>query len=159
MIPPASGQFFSNYSFSSTYDNIIVSTSSVQEVPSNKDPLLNLTVNGILKPSDKPYELLLTFPVNQPGPSKDQLAGSYGTFTIGNYVYNALKIIKSAYDTTNRVLTLILDIKRTCFKNITKPRRFSFSIQLDDCPNYCIEGCLFYNGCVCTAGAVMCTKK
>lgn len=47
------GQFFTNYSFEYPNENVRVATSSFQDVPSNKLPLINLTMNRILRPSDK----------------------------------------------------------------------------------------------------------
>lgn len=74
-----SSQYFTEYTWTAPNDNIVVSTSSVEEVPSNKKPFLNLTVNGFLKKSNEIYELQLKFQGGV-GPSKNQIAGCYGTF-------------------------------------------------------------------------------
>jgi len=147
MSTPITGTFFKDYSFTFPNDNMIVSTSSVQEVPSNKLPLINLTINGLLKPSADPYILTISFPKDSPGPSKNRLSGAYGTFVIGNKVYNAEKIVKPAYDKTTRVLTIILDMKNTCYYDIKRVKRFSFSVQINDCPTSCTNTCS--NTCTC----------
>lgn len=127
--------FFTDYSFASPNDNIIVSTSSVQEVPSNKKSLINLTVNGVLKPSIDIYSLILTFAGGQ-GPSKDHLSGSYGSLCIGKKVYSAEKFIRTAYDRNKRTLTIFIDVKRIC-THLQKATRFSFDVQINDCGWYC----------------------
>ena len=40
--------FFTDYTLISNNENVIVSTSSIEEVPSDKKPLINLTMNGLL---------------------------------------------------------------------------------------------------------------
>ena len=140
--------YFTNYTWTALQDNIIVSTSSVEEVPSNKLPLLNLTCNGVLLPTTAPYELLLSFPGGE-GPSKDQLAGSYGTFCIGKRVLNAIKILKTAYDKDKRELLIVLDL-RSYSCPITRPTRFSFTVQLNDCPFFCDKSCK--DRCRCVFG-------
>ena len=46
-------KFYTNYRFEYPRKNVVVSTSSFQDVPSNKKPLINLTMNGILRPSEE----------------------------------------------------------------------------------------------------------
>jgi len=146
------GTYFTNYEWVIPNDNAIVSTSSVQEVPSNKKPLLNLTCNGVLLPSDKTYDLILRFSL--PFPAKDLLASSYGTFCIGKRVLNAVKVVKSAYDREKQELVLILDLRQVC--TIKRATRFSFSIQLNDCE--AIEGCSNGVG-ICNAQFCRCAQS
>ena len=68
----SSGTFFSDYVFECANDNLIISTSSIEEVPSNKNDLINLNINGILKPSDRVYVFNITFPKTSPGPSSNK---------------------------------------------------------------------------------------
>lgn len=140
--------YFTNYTWTALKDNIVVSTSSVEEVPSNKQPLLNLTCNGVLLPTTSRYELLLSFPGGQ-GPSKDALSGCYGTFCIGKRVLNAVKILKTAYDKEKRELLIVFDLKSTTHScSITRPTRFSFAVQLNDCPLDCGSSCTGNCGCL-----------
>ena len=127
------GTYFTDYSFSSPNNNVLIATSSVEEVPSNKKPLINLTCNGVLLPSDAMYEVLLKFN-NEPYPSKDALAGSYGTFCIGKRVLNATKVVKTAWDRKKAELLIVLDM-RTYSCTIKRATRFSFAVQLNDCPH------------------------
>ena len=47
------GKFYTTYRFEYPKENVVVATSSFQDVPTNKLPLINLTMNGILRPSEK----------------------------------------------------------------------------------------------------------
>ena len=88
------GKFFTNYSFEYPKENVRVATSSFQQVPSNKLPLINLTMNGILRPSEeRVHEIKMIFEGEVP--QKDTLAQSYGTFVLCKGVYNARKILKT----------------------------------------------------------------
>jgi hypothetical protein len=119
-------------SFSSRYpkENVVVATSSFQEVPSNKKPLINLTVNGILRPSEeKVHEIKMIF--DSDIPEKDNLSQSYGTFVLCKGVYNARKIVKTAWDKETSTLTVIIDLSREKIRP-KRPAQFSFSIQIND---------------------------
>jgi hypothetical protein len=148
--------FFTNYTTSSLHDNVHVSSSSVEEVPTNKRPLINLTCNGLLYPSTERYEVVFNF--SEPVPNKDFLASSYGTFCIGKYVYNAAKIIKTAWEKETKKLFIVFDLTNTQCRVSTRPVRFSFSIQLNDCglfcgSNFCNCGCTnnnVFNGTFCS---------
>ena len=105
------GKFYTNYSFEYPNKNVVVATSSFQQVPSNKKPLINLTMNGILRPSEeKVHEIKMIFDGDVP--QKDFLAQSYGTFVLCKNVYNARKIIKTAWDKEKSTLTVIIDLTR-----------------------------------------------
>jgi hypothetical protein len=105
---------------------------------------------SLISLSNQFYVFTITFPKTSPGPSKERLGAAYGTFVIGNKVYNAEKIVKPAYDQKSRILTIILNMKDTCYTNVTKIKRFSFSVQMNDCANLCGSGC---DGCVCLDAA------
>ena len=60
------GQFFTNYSFEHPNENVRVATSSFQDVPTNKLSLINLTMNGILRPSEKLHVIEMKFEGNIP---------------------------------------------------------------------------------------------
>ena len=108
----------------------MVATSSFQEVPSNKKPLINLTVNGILRPSEeKVHEIKMIF--DSDVPEKDYLSQSYGTFVLCKGVYNARKIIKTRWDKEKSTLTIIIDLSREKIRP-KRPVQFSFSIQIND---------------------------
>jgi hypothetical protein len=142
------GKFYTNYSFEYPKENVVVSTSSFQEVPSNKKPLINLTMNGTLRPSEeKVHEIKMIFKGNVP--QKDFLAQSYGTFVLCKNVYNARKIIKTAWDGETNTLTVIIDLTRQKVRP-RRPAQFSFSVQIDDdC-----DGCFVTNwGNCCNEGA------
>lgn len=142
-----SGIFYTDYTFEYPNDNVLIATSSFEEVPSNQLPLINLSINGILKPSDKPYIFKI---IIKNGPTKDLFAAAYGTFVIGNKVYNASKIVKPEYvipgDKMDGILTITLDMKNTCYEHVQVTKRFSFSVQLNDCSCYCCcqtQGCFY----------------
>ena len=119
-------------SFSSRYpkENVVVATSSFQEVPTNKTPLINLTMNGILRPSEeKVHEIKMIFDGDVP--EKDNLSQSYGTFVLCKGVYNARKIIKTRWDKEKSTLTVIIDLSREKIRP-RRPAQFSFSIQIND---------------------------
>ena len=139
-------KFFTNYTTSSSNNNVHVSTSSVEEVPTNKFPLINLTCNGLLYPSTQVYEIVFTF--SEPAPNKDFLASSYGTFCIGKHVYNAAKIVKTGWEKETKKLVIVLDLTLTTCRVSTRPVRFSFSLQLNDCGAFC--GSNFCKKCGCT---------
>ena len=124
------GKFFTNYRFEYPKENVVVATSSFQEVPSNKKPLINLTVNGILRPSEeKVHEIKMIFDTDIP--EKDNLSQSYGTFVLCKGVYNARKIVKTAWDKETSTLTVIIDLSREKIRP-KRPAQFSFSIQIND---------------------------
>ena len=105
------GKFYTNYRFEYPKENVLVFTSSFQDVPSNKKPLINLTMNGLLRPSEeKVYEIKMIFEGDVP--QKDRCAQSYGTFVLCKGVYNARKIIKTAWDKEKSTLTIIVDLSR-----------------------------------------------
>ena len=108
----------------------MVATSSFQDVPSNKKPLINLTINGILRPSEeKVHEIKMIFEGDVP--QKDKCAVSYGTFVLCKGVYNARKIIKTAWDKEKSTLIIIIDLRREKVR-LKRPAQFSFSLQIDD---------------------------
>jgi hypothetical protein len=124
------GRFYTNYRFEYPNENVVVATSSFQSVPSNKLPLINLTMNGILRPSEeKVYEIKMIFEGDIP--EKDTLAQSYGTFVLCKGVYNARKIIKTAWDKEKSTLIIIIDLRREKVR-LKRPAQFSFSLQIDD---------------------------
>ena len=132
----------------------MVATSSFQEVPSNKRPLINVTMNGILRPSEeKVHEIKMIFEGDVP--QKDVLAESYGTFVLCKGVYNATKIIKTDFDKESKTLTIIIDLTKQKVRP-RRPAQFSFSLQIDDCGN-CLPGgtpCCYGQSCsygVCNA--------
>ena len=131
------GKFYSNYSFEYPKKNVVVATSSFQEVPSNKKPLINLTMNGILRPSEeKVYEIKMKFEGDVP--QKDILATSYGTFVLCNGVYNSTRIMKTLWDKEKNTLTIIIDLRREKIRP-RRPAQFSFSVQIYDCDNLAVK--------------------
>ncbi len=128
------GKFFTNYSFEYTNENVRVGTSSFQEVPSNKNPLINLTMNGILRPSEKIHEIKMKFEGDIP--QKDILTESYGTFVLCKDVYNARNVIKTKWVKETDTLTIIIDL-RPYHVRLKRPAQFSFSIQINDCGGTC----------------------
>ena len=124
------GRFYTNYRFEYPKENVVVATSSFQDVPSNKKPLINLTMNGILRLSEeKVHEIKMIFDGDVP--EKDTCAESYGTFVLGREVYNARKIIKTLWDKENSTLTIIIDLIKERLR-LTRTAQFSFSIQIND---------------------------
>ena len=104
------GKFYTNYSFeypnealNPNVKNVSVSTSSFQDVPSNKKRLVNLTINGILRPSEKLHVIEMKFKGDVP--QKDKCAQRYGTFVLCKDVYNARKVIKTVWDSVGYVKT------------------------------------------------------
>ena len=76
------GKFYTTYRFEYPKENVVVATSSFQDVPTNKLPLINLTMNGILRPSEKKvHEIKMIFE-GENIPQKDKLAPPYGTFVL-----------------------------------------------------------------------------
>ena len=72
----ATGRFYTNYRFDYPKENVVVATSSFQDVPSNKKPLINLSMNGILRPSkEKVHEIKMIFEGDVP--QKDKLSQVY----------------------------------------------------------------------------------
>ena len=127
------GKFFTNYRFEYPKENVVVATSSFEEVPSNKKPLINVTMNGILRPSEeKVHEIKMIF--DSDVPEKDTLASSYGTFVLCKGVYNARRIVKTAWDKEKSTLTIIIDLTREKVRP-KRPAQFSFSIQISDSSN------------------------
>ena len=64
-------------------------------------------------------------------PQKDTLAQSYGTFVLCKDVYNARKVIRTAWDKEKDTLTIIIDL-RSYHVRPKRPAQFSFSIQIND---------------------------
>ena len=126
------GKFYTNYRFEYPNKNVVVATSSFQDVPSNKKPLINLTMNGILRPfQEKIYEIKLVFEGDDI-PRIDICARSYGTFVLCKGVYNAARIVKTLWNNEENTLEVTIDLT----KQKVRPRRpvqFSFSIQINDC--------------------------
>ena len=156
------GRFYTNYRFEYPKENVVVATSSFQEVPSNKKPLINLTMNGILRLSEeKVHEIKMIFDGDVP--EKDTCAESYGTFVLCRGVYNARKIIKTRWDKEKSTLTIIVDLTKERIRP-RRPAQFSFSIQINDaapckytlcfgCPN---AGCLRTYNIKCTNPTTHC---
>ena len=141
------GKFYTNYSFeypnealNPNVKNVSVSTSSFQDVPSNRKPLINLTMNGILRPSEKLHVIEMKFKGDVP--QKDLCAQCYGTFVLCKDVYNARKVVKTAWDKDSDTLTIIIDLREYNVRP-KRPAQFSFSIQIND--NNCAEN---GNSCV-----------
>ena len=89
----------------------MIATSSFQDVPTNEKPLINLSMNGILRPSkEKVHEIKMIFEGDVP--QKDTCAQSYGTFVLCKGVYNARKIVKTAWDKEKSTLTVIIDLRK-----------------------------------------------
>lgn len=110
-----------------------VATSTVQSIDSNKKPLVYISCNGLLLATNKPtYKLKLIFSGSS-YPKKDVGGYANGTFCIGEKVFNAVKVIKTAWMVTQKTLLIDIDL-RTTYKiiNIRKPTRFSFSININD---------------------------
>ncbi len=125
------GKFFTNYSFEYPKENVVVATSSFQQVPSNKLPLINLTMNGILRPSEEVHEIKMKFDNSEEVPQKDTLARSYGTFVLCQGVYNARKIVKHRWDKETKTLKIFIDLRGEKVR-LKRPAQFSFSIQIND---------------------------
>jgi hypothetical protein len=124
------GKFFTNYRFEYPKENVVVATSSFEDVPSNKKRLINLTMNGILRPSEeKLHEVKMIFEGDVP--EKDRVAQCYGTFVLCKGVYNARKIVKTLWDQEKRTLTVIIDLRREKVR-VKRPAQFSFTIQIND---------------------------
>ena len=104
------GKFYTNYRFEYPKENVVVATSSFQDVPTNKKPLINLTMNGILRPSEeKVYEIKMIFEGDDI-PRKDICAQSYGTFVLCKGVYNATRIVKTFWNTEEKTLEVTKQI-------------------------------------------------
>ena len=129
------GTFYTNYTFEYPNENVRIATSSFQDVPSNQKRLINLTMNGILRPSEKLHEIKMKFEGNVP--TKDNLAQSYGTFVVCTSVYNARKVINTVWDKETKTLTVIVDLRKYNVR-IKRPVQFSFSVQIDD---RCLKSC------------------
>ena len=136
--------FFTDYTLISNNDNVRIGSSSIEEVPSNERPLLNLTMNGLLLPSDKIHEVDIKFSTEN-NPTKDILGHSYGTFAIRKSVLNAAKIVKTKMDRESNILKVVFNLRECPVKK--KRVEFSFSVQIRDCGWSC-ESC---SGCVCRA--------
>ena len=124
------GKFYTNYFFEYPNENVRVATSSFQDVPSNEKPLINLTMNGILRPSETLHVIKMKFKGDIP--QKDALAQSYGTFVLCKGVYNARKVIKTAWIKEENTLEVIIDRRRLNVQP-KRPVQFSFSVQINDC--------------------------
>ena len=127
------GKFYTNYSFEYPNDNVQVATSSFQDVPSNKKPLINLTMNGILRPSEEKVHVIKMIFKGEV-PQKDKLAQSYGTFILCNHVYNARRIITTAWEKETKTLEVIIDLRREKVR-YKRPVQFSFTVQINDAEN------------------------
>ena len=139
------GKFYTNYSFEYPKENVRVSTSSFQDVPSNKLPLINLTMNGILHPSQELHIIKMKFEGEVP--QKDKCAQSYGTFVLCKGVYNARRIITTAWDKGTNTLEVIIDLRREKVL-LKRSAQFSFGIQINDNDN---DDCIGY-GELCKPG-------
>jgi hypothetical protein len=86
-------------------------------------------MNGILRPSEKLHVIEMKFKGNVP--QKDRLAQSYGTFVLCKDVYNARKVIKTAWNKETNTLTETIDLR---LYNVRPKRQaqFSFNIQIND---------------------------
>ena len=142
-------KFYTNYSFEYPNDalnpnvkNVFVSTSSFQDIPSNEKPLINLTMNGILRPSEKLHVIEMKFEGDVP--QKDKCAQSYGTFVLCKDVYNARKVIKTAWNKETNTLTVIIDLRNYNVRP-KKPTQFSFSIQINDSLSNIVNDIFDYN--------------
>ena len=125
------GKFYTNYSFEYSNENVRVATSSFQDVPTNKENLINLTMNGILRPSETLHVIKMKFKGNIP--QKDRCAQSYGTFVLCKGVYNSRKVIKTAWDKETATLFVTIDLRPYNIR-LKRPTQFSFTIQInDDC--------------------------
>ena len=141
------GKFYTNYSFEYPEENVRVATSSFEDVPSNKTALINLTMNGILRPSEKLHVINMKFKGDNI-PQKDICAQSYGTFVLCNRVYNARKVIKTSWNKEENTLEVIIDFRKQHVK-LRRPAQFSFSVQINDtcsCPDHG-QHCTNDNGC------------
>lgn len=88
-------------------------------------------MNGILRPSEeKVHEIKMIF--DSDVPRKDTLAMSFGTFVLCKGVYNARKVIETAWDKETSTLTVIIDLSREKIRP-KRPAQFSFNIQINDC--------------------------
>ena len=133
------GKFYTNYSFEYPEENVRVATSSFEDVPSNKTALINLTMNGILRPSEKLHVINMKFKGDNI-PQKDVCAQSYGTFVLCKDVYNSRKIIKTSWNKETSTLEVIIDLKR-CKVRPKGPTQFSFTIQINDTCVFVPPGC------------------
>ena len=84
-------------------------------------------MNGILCPSEKLHVIKMKFKGHVP--QNDRCAQSWGTFVLCKDVYNARKVIKTAWDKETNTLTVIIDST----KEQVRPVQFSFSVQIDNC--------------------------
>ena len=132
------GKFYTNYSFEYPNENVVVATSSFQSVPSNKLPLINLTMNGILRPSEEVHEIKMKFEGDIP--QKDNFARSYGTFVLCKGVYNARRIVKHRWNKETKTLRIFIILRRAKVR-LKRPAQFSFSIQINDwtLPDTCYQ--------------------
>ena len=86
-------------------------------------------MNGILRPSEKLHVIEMKFEGDVP--QKDRCAQSYGTFVLCKDVYNARKIIKTAWNKETSTLRVIIDLRPYNVRP-KRPAQFSFSIQIND---------------------------
>lgn len=140
-----SGVFYTNYFFNypnesldPTVKNVFVSTSSFQDVPTNRTKLINLTMNGVLRPSKKLHVVQMKFEGDVP--EKNTCARSYGTFVLCKDVYNSRKIIKTSWNKETSTLEVIIDLKH-CKVRPKGPTQFSFTIQINDTCVIVPSGC------------------
>ena len=64
-------------------------------------------------------------------PQKDRLVQSYGTFVLCKGVYNARRIVRTAWDKEKSTLSVLIDLRRQKIRP-RRPAQFSFSVQIDD---------------------------
>lgn len=141
-----SGKFYTNYAFESLKESIRILTSSFEEVPTNTNKLSNITMNGIIRPSENAHEVKMIFTEDIPSTNKPQ--NPSGTFVYCDTVYNARKIMTTRWLPEENALLLIIDLRK--YKLRTKrPVQFSFTIQISDNSN-------FYTGNRCYLSAEQC---
>ena len=146
-----SGKFYTNYAFESLKESIRILTSSFEEVPTNTNKLSNITMNGIIRPSENAHEVKMIFTEDIPSTNKPQ--NPSGTFVYCDTVYNARKIMTTRWLPEENALLLIIDLRK--YKLRTKrPVQFSFSIQISDSLNSHNE-----NSCYLSADRCFPTSK
>ena len=115
-------------------------------------------MNGILRPSEKLHEIKMKFEGEIP--PKDSCAESYGTFVLCKDVYNARKVIKTAWEKETETLTVIIDLRPYNVRP-KRPAQFSFSVQINDncaqsgdscvgipcCSGKCVQVCTGKDSC------------
>ena len=146
-----SGKFYTNYAFESAKESIRVLTSSFEEVPTNTNNLSNITMNGIIRPSENAHEVKMIFTEDIPSTKKPQ--NPSGTFVYCDTVYNARKIMRTRWLPEENALLVIIDLRKYKLRS-KRPVQFSFSIQISDSSNFYNE-----NRCYLTASQCFPTSK